>query len=97
MYHVWMHLEGPEEAASHAYVPDVTELARDLHTRPECSCVFFFLPSIPYLEECHSILAGRLATMRPLKCMHTFDPFPAYIHALHVPTSVQVPTLPTCT
>lgn len=92
MYHVWMHLEGPEEAASHAYVPDVTELARDLHTRPECSCVFFFLPSIPYLEECHSILAGRLATIRPLKCMHTFDPFPAYIHTLHVPTSVQVPT-----
>lgn len=41
MYHVWMHLEGPEEATSHAYVPDVTELARDLHTRPECSCVFF--------------------------------------------------------
>lgn len=41
MYHVWMHLEGPEEAASHAYVTDVTELARDLHTRPQCSCVFF--------------------------------------------------------
>lgn len=67
MYHVWMHLEGPEEAASHAYVPDVTELARDLHTRPVL--VRFFLPYIPYLEECHSILAGRLATMRPLKCM----------------------------